>query len=454
MSALWTWPELCAVFGLPVIEGPDVTGVSIDSRRVQPGDLFIALTGDPGLRFNPSHRSGRDGHQFVADAVARGAAGVLAHDARQREIPQLQVADTLDALWQLGRAGRARLDCPVVAVTGSSGKTTAKGFLAAALHGSASAGSLNNHLGVPLSLALTPRNSQAAVFEIGMNHPGEIAPLSELVRPDVAVVLNVHPAHIENFLGIREIELEKISIYKGLREKGKLVLEESIDAATVPEGIEVARFGKSPDARVRLLNVASTDASYEVNGRQVAARVPGGGTHRAMTLAAVICTLDVLGMDLGPALNLPDSLVPTGRGQIHSTGGITLIDDSYNANPASMRAALESLRLHPGQRKIALLGEMLELGPDGPRFHAELAAYCDGLDGVICVGEGMRALHDVLPESLRLGWYPQADEDLREQVMEMLKKGDVVLVKGSNRVFWARGFVDRLRESGTSAEVS
>ena len=454
MSVLWTWPELCAVFGLPVIEGPDVTGISIDSRRVQPGDLFIALTGDPGPRFNPSHRSGRDGHEFVADAVTRGAAGVLVHDAGQREIPQLQVADTLDALWQLGRAGRARLHCPVVAVTGSSGKTTAKGFLAAALHGSATAGSLNNHLGVPLSLALTPRNSQAAVFEVGMNHPGEIAPLSELVRPDVAVVLNVHPAHVENFLDIREIELEKISIYKGLSETGKLVLEESIDAATVPEGIEIARFGKSPDARVRLLNVASTDASYEIKGRQVAARVPGGGTHRAMTLAAVICTLDVLGLDLEPALNLPDSLVPTGRGQIHSMGGITLIDDSYNANPVSMRAALESLRLNPGQRRIALLGEMLELGPDGPRFHAELAAYCDGLDGVICVGEGMRALHDALPASLRMGWYALADEHLLDEILKMLTEGDILLIKGSNRVFWARGFVDRLREVLSSAEAS
>ena len=196
---LWRWPALCEALGVPSVEGPDVGGISIDSRTTQPGDLFIALTGDPGPRFNASQRSDRDGHDFIKAALAAGAVGVLAHDGGEHGCPALQVEDTLDGLWDLGRAARARLTCPVVAITGSSGKTTSKTFLAAALDAFATAGSLNNHLGVPLSLARTPVDAGSAVFEIGTNHPGEIGPLSELVSPTVSVLLNVHRAHTENF---------------------------------------------------------------------------------------------------------------------------------------------------------------------------------------------------------------------------------------------------------------
>ncbi len=444
MSLLWTWPELCEALELPVVEGPDVTGISIDSRRTRPGDLFFALSGDPGPRFNPSHRSDRDGHGFIDAAMAAGAAGVVAHDGRQRDAPQLQVSDTLDALWALGAAARRRLDCPVVAVTGSSGKTTAKGLLAAALDGFASAGSLNNHLGVPLSLALTPADARAAVYEIGTNHPGEIAPLARLVRPDVAVVLNVYPAHREYFESMMALAREKLSIAEGLQAGGELVLEETLPARQGAANIRVSRFGRGADNRVRLLSVADREASYEIAGRSLTAHVPGGGEHRAMTLAAVLCVLTALDWDLTAASHLGDELIAAGRGREIAAGGVTVVDDSYNANPESMKAALRSLASHRGRRRYALLGEMLELGSDGPAYHRALAEPAAGLDGVICVGEGTRPLFEALPRAVRLRWAAEADDALAAEIGRMLRRGDVLLVKGSNRVFWARDFVGKL----------
>jgi len=442
---LWRWPELCAALGLPVVDGPDVSGVTIDSRLARAGDLFIALTGDPGPRFNPSYRSDRDGHDFVEAAVANGAVGVLVHDRRERPIAQLQVADTLDALWVLGRAARARLACPVVAVTGSSGKTTCKTFLAAALGAFATEGSLNNHLGVPLSLARTPRDAPAAVYEIGTNHPGEIAPLSELVRPDVAVVLNVHPAHRENFPDMAELQVEKLSLYKGLNDKGHLVIEESLDVAAVDTGVTVSRFGRGAGARVQLLDVTGTEARYRVGDSELSAHVPGGGRHRALTLAAVLCVLDVLRIDPAAGAALPDSLVPAGRGRRQDVHGVTVIDDSYNANPESLAAALRTLAVEPATRRYALLGEMLELGADGPRYHRELGPLCEPLDGVFAVGAGMRPLADALEVAGRpVDWRLTADDALLEQLAEILQPGDVLLIKGSNRVFWVRGYAGRL----------
>ncbi|MFU8815841.1 MAG: UDP-N-acetylmuramoyl-tripeptide--D-alanyl-D-alanine ligase [Pseudomonadales bacterium] len=450
-SPLWRWGELCEALGLPLADGPDVTGISIDSRKTRPGDLFIALTGDPGSRFNPSQRSDRDGHDFIAAAIANGAVGVLVHDGRQHGVAQLDVADTLDALWALGAAARARLQCPVVAVTGSSGKTTVKGFLTAATGGFATAGSLNNHLGVPLSLALTPRQAPAATFEIGTNHPGEIAPLSRLVQPDVAVVLNVHPAHRANFASMAQLMQEKLSIAEGLGAKGNLVIEESLTGERVPEGVRVTRFGRGAEARVRLLELHQRHASFELDGQRLTAHVPGGGEHRAMSLAAVLGVLAVLGLDLTPGLSLADTLIPAGRGQEHQVAGIVVIDDSYNANPASMKAALLGLQGRPERRRFALLGEMLELGEESADFHRGLAALAGSLDGVFCVGAGMESLHAALPPERRLGYQAQPDDALLARLAATLGAGDVLLVKGSNRVFWARGYVGRVLEALSAA---
>jgi UDP-N-acetylmuramoyl-tripeptide--D-alanyl-D-alanine ligase len=446
VKTLWTWPELCEALELPVTDGPAVTGISIDSRRTRPGDLFFALSGDPGPRFNPSQRSDRDGHDFIDAAVANGAAGVVAHDGRERPCPQLQVTDTLDALWALGAAGRRRLQGPAIAVTGSSGKTTVKGFLAAALRAFSAPGSLNNHLGVPWSLALTPRNARAGVYEIGTNHTGEIAPLSRLVRPDVAVVLNVHPAHRQNFASMAALTDEKLSIHEGLRRGGHLVLEDSLPTDRVRPGLRITRFGHAADALVRLLEIEDRQATFRVGARTVTAHVPGGGAHRAMSLAAVLCVLEVLGHDLAPALALDDALIGPGRGREHEVGGITVIDDSYNANPESMKAALVGLQARKERRRYALLGEMLELGDAGPGFHRALAEHTAGLTGVFCVGEGMRPLFTALPAAVRLHFSAEADEALTGTLAATLQRGDVLLVKGSNRVFWARDYVGRLTQ--------
>jgi UDP-N-acetylmuramoyl-tripeptide--D-alanyl-D-alanine ligase len=440
---LWRWQELCAALELPVVDGPDITGVSIDSRSIQPGELFIALTGDPGPRFNPSQRSERDGHDYVAAAAANGAAGVLVHRETATALPELKVADTLDGLWALGAAARARLTTPVVAVTGSSGKTTVKSLLVQALQGFGTPGSLNNHLGVPLSLARTPADAPMTVVEIGTNHPGEIAPLAELTRPHVAVVLNVHPAHRENFPDMAALRSEKLSISQGLEPGGTLVVHDQIDDSELSSALPRIRFGDSERADVQLLECSGSTAEYRIADSEFSAHVPGGGDHRAMSLAAVFAVMTALNLDTAAATRMSDDLIPAGRGAETNVAGITVIDDSYNANPESMRAALTSLAARGG-RRFALLGEMLELGEESARYHAELAECCSDLSGVFCVGAGMRPLYERLPSEMLAVHAQDADRDLLETVLNSLQPGDTLLVKGSNRVFWANATVPQL----------
>jgi len=445
---LWRWPALCRALALPPCDGPDVSGVSIDSRTLRRGDLFVALAGDPGPRFHTPNRSNRDGHDFVAAAVAAGAVGVLAHRPLELSVPVLAVADTLDGLWQLGDAARARLDGRVVAITGSSGKTTARTFLTAALDCPGSTGSLNNFWGVPLSLARTPADAHAAVFEIGTNHPGEIEPLARMVAPDVAVVLNVGQAHLENFPDWQALRREKLAITRGLNADGVAVLPDDLDRDGIDSRLGIVTFGTTPTADVQLLDYRAVDrvAQFRTRAGVVDAAVPGGGRHRALTVGAVLATLIALGRPLTPALRLAERLIPAGRGRRERLGALTVIDDSYNANPVSMRAALELLRDEPGQR-YAIVGEMLELGADGPRLHRELASACVGLDGVLCVGEGMRPLHEALPAQQRLGYFERANDVDLKALRTRLDAPAIVLVKGSNRVFWACHFVERLRSA-------
>ncbi len=443
---LWRWRELCAALGLPPADGPDIGGVAIDSRTIRPGDLFIALPGDPGPRFHASSRSGRDGHDFVAHAQRNGAAGALVHRDVAANLPLLFTEDTLDGLWAIGRARRAELTGDVVAVTGSSGKTTAKTLLKAALGAFATEGSLNNHLGVPLSLARTPRGEGTAVYEIGTNHPGEIAPLAKLVRPSVAVVLNVHPAHAGFFADMDALRIEKLSIYKGLKDKGVLVVDESVGLDGLPDGLHTLTFGTGAGCHARLLTHAGQRAEYRLDGHAITARVPGGGRHRARLIGALLCVLSALRRDPAPALGLPDSLVPAGRGSVSVAGGVTLVDDSYNANPESMKAALRQLADANG-RRVAVLGEMLELGAAGPAYHAGLAPHCESVDLVVAVGEGIKPLFECLRPEQRWLWCAQADDTLLRHLVNELHPGDRVLVKGSNRVFWACRFTARLREA-------
>ena len=437
---LWSYQALARAVNAASAEGPDVFGIGIDSRLTEPGDLFVALTGDPGSRFQASARSDRDGHDYASNAVEKGAVAVLAHRKGDYGAPTLMVEDTLDGLWDIGRAARRRLDGPAIAVTGSSGKTTFKSFAATALGAFATSGSLNNHIGVPLSLARTPRDADAAVFEIGTNHPGEIEPLARLVQPDVAVLLNVHPAHIENFGTLEAIRREKVSIAKGLRPGGVFVHPFGI---APDHGGRCIAFGPESTADVRLVEVADGFAKVESPAGSVRVPVPGGGPHRAMSVCAVAAVLVALEVPLKLLERLRRQGVPRGRGNRVEVAGVTIVDESYNANPASMAATLDAFCGEPA-RRLAILGDMRELGPDTARYHAELAVHCNGLDGVFCVGEAIKALYETLPPEIQRGANDRADEAFAAYCAERLRPGDRVLVKGSNAVFWTNDFVAAL----------
>ena len=444
--SLWRWSELCAAVGAPITDGPDIDGIAIDSRTLTGGELFIALPGDPGSRFHVSQRSERDGHDYVGAAFEAGAAGALVHRDVLDGMPRILVDDTIDALWNLARAARERLSGRVIAVTGSSGKTTVKSFMAQALGAFSTPGSLNNHLGVPLSLARTPTDTGFAVYEIGTSHPGEIAPLARLASPDVAVVLNVHPAHIQYFADIGALTREKLSIAEGLPVGGTLVCLDTLnpDRGALDSGTRVLTFGVGPRADVRLKSSAEGVAVVSTPAGPVETEIPGGGEHRALALAAVAAAAVALGEDPARICRIGADAVPAGRGNRIRVGAITLIDDSYNANPASMAAALRALRTETG-RTIAVLGEMLELGDDGEHLHAGMAEACRGVDRVVCVGEAMRALYDRLPSHQRLAAFDSPEDIDTDAIVDALQPGDVLLLKGSNRVFWSRNFARVLR---------
>ncbi len=439
--------------------GPDISGVSIDSRTLQAGDLFVALSGDPGPRFHSSFQGARDGHDFLAGAIAAGAAAVLVDREVDSAVPQLRMGDTLDGLWDLARFARKRISGRVVAITGSSGKTTARVYIEHVLgeqgvvHGSE--GSLNNHWGVPLSLARMPRDAGFAVFEIGMNHVGEIAPLAELVSPDVALVLNVLPAHLGFFDSIDTIRREKLSIARGLGSAGILVVPDDLDLSDSKHG-EVITFGFSQVGDVRCVGIEEGDdwaVRADSSGDALQFRLAEGGRHRVLTGLATLAAVRALSADLhGAAESLCQVQLPPGRGNRHRVDGMVLVDDSYNANPASVGYALDLLGRSSAKRKIAILGDMLELGDSGAELHADLAADCGGIDKVITVGSLMKNLQDRLPPDKR--W--QHVESCRDlDVVELsghFRAGDEVLVKGSKKIFWAENFVARLLQQLLAAQ--
>lgn len=414
--------------------GPEIQRIAFDSRQVQPGDLFIALPGDPGPRFNPSQRSLVDGHDFLEDAKRNGAAGAVVQKLQTRsDLPQILVADTYEALWRLGRGARARLGDPVLAVTGSSGKTTAKAFLAAALNAYAPPGSLNNHIGVPLSLANADPKAAAWVFEVGTNHPGEIAPLTEMVQPHCSILLNVHTAHIENFSSRDALLQEKCDVFCHMQGNKIRIVEDTL-------GLEGYKFGLQTGSDAQILGISGDAMDVRVLGRTLTARLPGGGEHRGLTLSATLLATALLEMDLAPALELPDALVPPGRGNVGRWGGVIVVDDSYNANPASMRAALQAFAAqHSGGRKYVLLGEMLELGDTAEAAHNEILQLISAFDGCFAVGLGFTEAN-----SFGSQWFADANAELISALVATLRPGDSLLIKGSNRVFWANSFVQQL----------
>lgn len=426
-----------------------VEGLSIDTRTLSAGDAFFAITGDSS-----------DGHAYVARAFAQGAAlAVVARDRLDTASfagPLLVVDDVLAALERIAAAARARSSAGIVAVTGSVGKTTTKDALRTALAADgpvhASPASYNNHWGVPLSLARLPRTARYGVFEIGMNHPGEITPLTRLVRPQVAIVTTVEPVHLAQFRSVAEIAVAKAEIFAGLEPGGSAVLNLDnphfalLEAAARVQGVrDIITFGADPAAHCRLIDLAlKPDCSVmvaDVMGSPVTLKVGMPGRHVALNMLAVLAAARRLGADLACcALALAGLRAPPGRGVpmdlLLPGGSATLRDESYNANPASMRAAIDVLSrapVGPRGRRIAVLGDMLELGPEGPAYHRALAEplAIAGIDLVFCCGALMQELWHALPAERR-GGYAEGSDALTPLVAAALRQGDTLMVKGSN----------------------
>jgi UDP-N-acetylmuramoyl-tripeptide--D-alanyl-D-alanine ligase len=448
MSApLWTSAEAAAATGGTSARDWRATGVSIDSRTVKAGDLFVALAG-PNF----------DGHEFIAAAIAAGAAAAVASRrpaALPAEAPLLMVPDTMLALEALGRAARTRSAARFAAITGSVGKTGTKEALRLVLSTdgptAASEGNLNNQWGAPLSLARMPREARYGVFELGMNHAGEIAPLTRLVRPHVAVITTVEPAHLEFFPSVEAIADAKAEIFLGVERGGAAVLNrdnpryERLAAAARKAAIaRIVPFGEDPRSEARLLScrleAEASAVEAEILGARVSYRIPLPGRHIVQNSLAVLAAAALLGMDAQVAASALAGLPPMkGRGARltieTAQGPLALIDESYNASPAAMRAAIAVLGRIPagkGGRRIAVLGDMRELGVDADRLHAELATAlaAAGVDLLFCCGPHMRALAEAAAG--RLPVQHAADSAaLTPVVARAVRAGDVVLVKGS-----------------------
>lgn len=444
---LWTAQQAAVATGGVATGAWTATGVSIDSRAVEPGDLFVAIKGEV-----------HDAHDFVLDALKRGAAAAMIHRVPlglEPDAPALVVKDTLEALAELGRIARARSSARIVAVTGSVGKTGTKEMLRRALAPSgethANIGNLNNQFGLPLSLARMPRSAAYAVLEIGMNHAGEIEPLSRLARPHVAVITNVEPVHLEFFTGIDGIADAKAEIFAGLDRAGIAVLNrdsphfDRLASHASRRGINaILTFGRHADARYRLIDCTLGDGETQVvadlAGRRLSYDIGVVGRHWALNSLAVLAAVDALGADVkSGASALAGMTAPKGRGQRLNVavpgGAFELIDDSYNASPPAMRAAFDVLAQRPiatGGRRIAVLGDMRELGRDAPALHAELAVDLDtrGIDLVFACGPNMVFLMEALPTAMR-GAHAADAEALTPVVLDAVRADDIVLVKGS-----------------------
>ncbi|WP_380058353.1 UDP-N-acetylmuramoyl-tripeptide--D-alanyl-D-alanine ligase [Falsihalocynthiibacter sp. SS001] len=474
MSVLWTAKDAAAATGGKYTRDWSATGISIDTRTIEAGDLFIAL------------KDVRDGHDFVAQALEKGAAAALVShvpDDVPTDAPLLIVDDVLVALEDMARAARARTDAQVIAVTGSVGKTSTKEMLRVVLGQQgrvhAAEASYNNHWGVPLTLARMPQNTQFAIIEIGMSHPGEISPLAKIASPHVAMVTTVAAAHFEAFGNIEGIAREKAAIFDGLVAGGKAVINADIETTDILRDAareEIITFGTNPAADFRLTDVQLADSvtviSATLRGEPALFKLSTSGRHFAMNAVGVLACVEAAGADLGLAANdLTLWEPPAGRGTretvhldlYHPEWSLELIDDAFNANPTSLVAALEVLaaakpRDGVGQvragRRVAILGDMLELGEDAPALHREIAQApsMKDIDRVHCLGPLMRELHETLPEGQRGLWATTATE-LAVHVKDMIDAGDVILVKGS-KGSKASLIVDAIRKLGHPAPTN
>jgi len=454
MSALWTSDEAVRATGGTCGSEWAASGVSIDTRTLKKGDLFVAL------------KDIRDGHEFVAQALENGAAAALVSyiPAGVDSDKLLIVPDVLRGLEALGKAARKRAG-KVIAITGSVGKTSTKEMLRIALAGQgnlhASESSYNNHWGVPLTLARMPQNTDFAVIEIGMNHPGEIAPLSRLARPDVGIITNVAAVHMAAFASVEQIAAEKAAIFEGMQDTGISILNADIETSDIlAKGApgKILRFGVALDADFHLQNV-----EVRANETRIRAIIPGGniaftigsaGQHLALNALAALAAVQAIGGDITQAAEaLGDWQAMAGRGGRWPLGALTLIDESYNANPASMAAALAMTAASNG-RKTVILGDMLELGAQELAFHREIMQNFGmaDIDVIHCIGPRMKTLYDILPDKNRGEWAETAAAFV-PKLGPLLEDMDVVMVKGSLGMHM-RLIVDAIKELGEARPKS
>ena len=432
MTALFTADELAHAAAGVMTKPFHATGVSIDTRSLQPGDLFVALA-----------TGGRDGHDFVGEALHRGAAGALVHrqDGLPDDVPLLVVGDTLAGLNAIGAFARTRFQGSVIAITGSVGKTTTKEMLrtmlAACGQAHAAHASYNNHWGVPLTLARMPETGDYAIIEIGMNHPGEIAPLSRLAAPDVAVITAIAAAHIGHMGSLDAIADEKSSIAEGVLQGGALILpahaglHERIEARA--QGLRVVTFGETDIIRVEEAADGS-DVTVDIAGETIGFRLEAPGRHMVMNALAALKAAAAVGAPLAQAAAaLADFRPVFGRGVRRPIkhGQAVLLDESYNASGASMRAALAVLKIQPGRRRVAVLGDMLELGEHSRVEHENLAdAVTESADVLYACGPWSRVLFEAVDPAHQGGYAPDSAA-LADMVAADMREGDVILVKGS-----------------------
>ncbi len=452
MKYLWTSEDMTkAMAGRPVGQMPEgVTGISIDSRSIGKGEAFFAIKGDRV-----------DGHDYASMAAARGASVLVVSEAKLPALgklitPMIVVDDVLEAMVQLGQASRQRSLGKIIAVTGSVGKTTTKEMLRHVLAASgkvhASAASFNNHWGVPLTLARMPSDADFGIFEIGMNHPGEIRPLVNMVRPNIAIITTIAAAHLGNFKNLDEIAGAKAEIFEGLTEDGHAIINRDCEqfdlleeAAIVNKVAHIHSFGLSAKADFRLADYQQGEYDavfWAVIGNKTMEIVIGApGRHIAENAVAVLAAATLAGADMDRVKAAFATIKPEkGRGQRHhlsvSGGSFTLIDDSYNANPASMRSAialLQSSEPTGAGRRIAVLGDMLEMGEFSANLHAELAEPLveAGITEIWLAGPEMANLRDSLPETVNVVYRADAAE-LAAFAASHVQAGDVLVVKSSN----------------------
>lgn len=459
--SLWTSADAASATGGRNTRDWTANGVSIDTRTLQPGDLFVALT------------AARDAHDFVAQALEQGAAAALVSripDGLPDGTPLLLVDDVQTALEGLGRFARNRLQGRVLAITGSVGKTTTKEMARVAFSGQrrteAAVASYNNHWGVPLTLARTPADTELLIVEIGMSHPGEIAPLSRLARPHVAIVTTVAAAHLEAFDSLDGIATEKASIFAGLEPGGTAIY--NADLPTTPilaaaAGDSALSFGMAEGTDLHISNVSLADEATIVQAthldHDILYRIAAPGRHLALNAASIILAAEPLGADPDvTAQAIAGWQPPLGRGSRETVTldpvegrSLSLIDDAFNANPTSMAAALDRIAAAEpptGGRRIAILTDMLELGPEARNLHESLADHpgMNRLAQVHTAGPLMRALHEALPTDQRGHWAETAEE-LAAEIRHLVHPGDIVLVKGS-KSSKAALLVDAIRELG------